>query len=240
MADIVLALHQIEVRYGRLPAVRNLSLELRRGEIVGLIGPNGAGKSTTLHAIMGLVGLAAGKISLHGASLRGQPEDRARAGIALVPEGRHIFASLTVDENLRLGLSARRSKEGITEDREWVSELFPVVGEFAGRVAGTLSGGQQQQLAIARALIARPEVLLLDEPSLGLAPIVVDTLFATLKTIRDRGVAILLVEQRGALTVRAADRTHVLSNAELRLTLTPEDARHGDRLTEQLTAAYLS
>ena len=240
MPEPVLELREIEVRYGRLPAVRNLSLELGRGEIVGLIGPNGAGKSTTLHAIMGLVPLALGEIRLRGERLRGQPEDRARAGIALVPEGRHIFAALTVEENLRLGLSARRSREGVAEDREWVTGLFPVIGEFSHRVAGTLSGGQQQQLAIARALMARPEVLLLDEPSLGLAPIVVETLFETLRTIRDGGVSILLVEQRGALTVRAADRTHVLSNAELRLTLVAADAEHPERLTQQLTAAYLS
>src|SRR5579871_3142338 len=220
----VLELADVEVRYGGLPAVRGLTLTLGPGEIVGLIGPNGAGKSTTLHAVMGIVPVARGQVRLHGAPLRGQPEDRARAGIGLVPEGRHIFASLTVAENLRLGLSARRSRDGADADREWVTELFPVVGEFAHRLAGTLSGGQQQQLAIARALIARPQVLLLDEPSLGLAPIVVDTLFETLGAIRDEGVSILLVEQRGALTVRFADRTHVLSNAQLRLTLSPADA----------------
>jgi branched-chain amino acid transport system ATP-binding protein len=240
MSDPVLELREIEVRYGRLPAVRNLSLSLERGEIVGLIGPNGAGKSTTLHAIMGLLPLAEGEIRLHGSRLRGQPEDRARAGIGLVPEGRHIFASLTVEENLRLGLSARRGMEGVAEDRDWVRSLFPVVGEFSHRTAGTLSGGQQQQLAIARALIARPEVLLLDEPSLGLGPLVVETLFKTLGTIRDGGVSILLVEQRGALTVDFADRTHVLANAELRLTLTPKDAERGEQLTADLTAAYLS
>jgi branched-chain amino acid transport system ATP-binding protein len=236
----VLELAALEVRYGRLPAVRNLSLSLGRGEIVGLIGPNGAGKSTTLHAIMGVVPVARGEIRLHGSRLRGQPEDRARAGIGLVPEGRHIFASLTVEENLRLGLSARRSMDGVEADREWVTHLFPVIGEFSHRVAGTLSGGQQQQLAIARALIARPQILLLDEPSLGLAPLVVRTLFETLATIRDGGVSILLVEQRGALTVGFADRTHVLANAELRLTLTPQDATDGPGLTERLTAAYLS
>jgi branched-chain amino acid transport system ATP-binding protein len=240
MADTVLELEGVEVRYGGLPAVRNLTLSVGRGEIVGLIGPNGAGKSTTLHAIMGLVPVARGMIRLRGSRLGGQPEDRARAGIGLVPEGRHIFASLTVEENLRLGLSARRSMAGVEEDRVWVTGLFPVIGEFSHRVAGTLSGGQQQQLAIARALIARPELLLLDEPSLGLAPLVVRTLFETLATIRDGGVSILLVEQRGALTVAFADRTHVLSNAELRLTLTPQDAAQGERLTKQLTAAYLS
>src|SRR5579862_8858367 len=143
-SEPVLELRSLEVRYGRLPAVRNLSLELGRGEIVGLIGPNGAGKSTTLHAIMGLVPVAAGEIRLRAQPLRGAPEDRARAGIALVPEGRHIFASLTVEENLRLGLSARRSMEGAAADREWVEHLFPVVAEFANRHAGALSGGQQQ------------------------------------------------------------------------------------------------
>jgi len=236
----VLELDGVEVRYSGVAAVRNLGLTLGRGEIVGLIGPNGAGKSTTLHAIMGLVPLAAGEIRLRGARLRGQPEDRARAGIGLVPEGRHIFASLTVEENLRLGLSARPSMEGVAEDRERVLELFPVIAEFAHRLAGTLSGGQQQQLAIARALIARPEVLLLDEPSLGLAPLVVEQVFETLARVRDAGTSILLVEQRGALTVRFADRTHVLSNAELRLTLTPPDAESREQLTERLTAAYLS
>jgi len=236
----ILELDAIEVRYGAVPAVRGLSVTLGRGEIVGLIGPNGAGKSTTLHAIMGLVPLAGGEIRLRGSRLRGAPADRARAGIGLVPEGRHIFASLTVEENLRLGLSARSSAEGVAADRERLSELFPVISEFAHRLAGTLSGGQQQQLAIARALIARPDLLLLDEPSLGLAPLVVETLFETLAQVRDGGTSILLVEQRGALTVRFADRTHVLSGAELRLTLTPADASSGQQLTERLTAAYLS
>jgi branched-chain amino acid transport system ATP-binding protein len=236
----VLELDAITVRYGGVAAVRELSMTLGRGEIVGLIGPNGAGKSTTLHAIMGLVALAGGEIRLRGAPIRGRPEDRARAGVGLVPEGRHIFASLTVEENLRLGLSARASREGAHEDRERVTELFPVIAEFADRLAGSLSGGQQQQLAIARALIARPEVLLLDEPSLGLSPVIVERLFETLALVRDAGTSILLVEQRGALTVRFADRTHVLSNAELRLTLTRRDAASAEQLTERLTAAYLS
>jgi branched-chain amino acid transport system ATP-binding protein len=232
-----LALVGLEVRYGPVPAVRRLDLEVGRGEIVGLVGPNGAGKSSTLHAVIGVVPPAGGDVLLAGRSIRGlRPEQIARLGVALVPEGRHIYPSLTVDENLRLGLAARRGRDGLAEDRAWVEELFPVLKDFSRRHAGVLSGGQQQQLAIARALFARPDVLLLDEPSLGLAPTVVERLFSTLAEIRERGVSILLVEQRAQLTVAFADRTHVLSNGELRLTLGPEDA--GD--TDRLTAAYLT
>ncbi|MES1248620.1 MAG: ABC transporter ATP-binding protein [Actinomycetota bacterium] len=232
-----LALEGLEVAYAGVPAVRGIDLELARGEIVGLVGPNGAGKSSTLHAIMGATPAARGDVRLHGRSLRGlKPEQVARLGVALVPEGRHIYASLTVEENLRLGFAARRSRDGLAADLDWVHDLFPVVREFARRKAGALSGGQQQQLAIARALVARPDVLLLDEPSLGLAPTVVETLFETLAQIRDHGVSILLVEQRAQLTIAFADRTHVLANGTIRLTLGPQDA--GD--TERLTAAYLS
>jgi branched-chain amino acid transport system ATP-binding protein len=218
-------------------AVSGLSLHVDRGEIVGLIGPNGAGKSSTLHAIMGVVRVAAGDIRLHGASLRGRrPEDVARAGIALVPEGRRIFAELTVDENLRLGLAGRRGRRELEADVQRVYDLFPVVQEFRRRPAGALSGGQQQQLAIARALVADPDVLLLDEPSLGLAPRVVDLVFDALATIRDRGLAILLVEQRAQRTVALANRCHVLSNGKLQLTLGPADA--GDTAT--MVAAYFT
>src|SRR5438552_117613 len=227
----VLEVDGLEVRHGAVHAVRGLSLTVDRGEIVGLIGPNGAGKSSTLHAIMGLVPSAAGDVRLHGRSLLGRrPEDVARAGVALVPEGRHIFAGLTVEENLRLGLAGRRGRDGLAKDLEWIHGLFPVVKEFRSRSAGALSGGQQQQLAIARALLAKPDLLLLDEPSLGLAPTVVETVFETLGRIREAGVTILLVEQRAALTISFADRTHVLSNAELRLTLTPKDAGDTDKL----------
>ncbi len=228
------AVSQLDVRYGGVHAVRGLSLEVAPGEMVGLIGPNGAGKSSTLHAIMGLAP-ASGSVRVGDRELLGsRPEDVARAGIALVPEGRRIYAELTVAENLRLGL-AGRSRRGAV-DLDPVYELFPVVHEFRARQAGTLSGGQQQQLAIARALVAEPEVLLLDEPSLGLAPTVVDVVFAALAAIRERGIAVLLVEQRAQRTVAAATRSHVLANGELRLTLDPSSA--GD--TEKLVAAYLS
>jgi branched-chain amino acid transport system ATP-binding protein len=227
----------LDVAYGGVPAVHGLSLEVAPGEIVGLIGPNGAGKSTTLHAIMGLVPARGGEILLGDRSLRGRtPEAIARSGVALVPEGRRLFAELTVEENLRLGLAARSSSVGIDEDLAEIYALFPVCEEFRNRHSGALSGGQQQQLAIARALISKPSFLLLDEPSLGLAPTLVDRVFASLQTIAERGVGVLLVEQRAQRTVALAARTHVLANGQLRLTLTPDDAADTDRMV----AAYLS
>jgi branched-chain amino acid transport system ATP-binding protein len=237
IAQPALAVDDLEVRHGAVTAVRGLSFEVGRGEIVGLIGPNGAGKSSTLHAIMGAVRPNGGDVRVNGVSVVGRrPEDVARRGVALVPEGRRIFADLTVEENLRLGLAGRRRRGGVAEDMRQVYDLFPVVEEARRRKAGTLSGGQQQQLAIARALVADPEVLLLDEPSLGLAPRMVDLVFEALADIRERGLAILLVEQRAQRTVAFADRSHVLSQGKLRLTLGPESA--GD--TEALVSAYLA
>ena len=230
---MTLTVDNLDVRYGGVHAVRALSLTVEAGEIVGLIGPNGAGKSSTLHAIMGLAP-AAGSVRIGERELLGsRPEDVARSGVALVPEGRRIFAELSVEENLRLGRAAHR---GSRTTFDWVYELFPVVHEFRSRQAGLLSGGQQQQLAIARALVAEPDVLLLDEPSLGLAPSVVDVMFDALVAIKERGLAVLLVEQRAQRTVATADRSHVLANGECQLTLGPQDA--GD--TEKLVAAYLS
>jgi branched-chain amino acid transport system ATP-binding protein len=236
-APPVLEVVDLEVRYGRVPAVRGLTLSVAAGECVGLVGPNGAGKSSTLHAIMGVVPPAGGDIRLHARSIAGWPPDRiAREGIALVPEGRHIYAGFTIEENLRLGLTARRTAERTADDLEKVYALFPAVAESRRRQAGVLSGGQQQQLAIARALVASPDVLLLDEPSLGLAPTVVDSVFDALDEIRRTGVTLLVVEQRAQLAVAFADRTYVLANGELRLTLTPADADN----TELMTAAYFS
>ncbi len=233
----VLEICDLGVRYGAVAALRGISIEVRGGEIVGLIGPNGAGKSTTLHAIMGIVPPAAGEIRLAGRSLAGLPPEKvARAGVALVPEGRRIFAGLSVEENLRLGLAGRRERDGAQEDVDAVYELFPIIGEFRRRHASALSGGQQQQLAIGRALVARPDLLLLDEPSLGLAPKVVDVVFEALAEIRRRGVTVLLVEQRAQRTVAFADRSYLLANGEIRLTLTPDDAAD----TEKMVAAYLS
>jgi branched-chain amino acid transport system ATP-binding protein len=232
----LLELVDVELRYGSVPAVRGLSFAVEAGEIVGLIGPNGAGKSTTLHAVMGLVPVALGEIRLAGQPLRGRPPEAvARSGVALVPEGRRIFAGFTVEENLRLGLAARRSGDADGALAE-VYGLFPMLEEFRRRPAGALSGGQQQQLAIGRALVSGPDLLLLDEPSLGLAPTVVQSVFEALAAIRERGVTVLLVEQRAQRTVALADRTYVLANGELRATLGPEDASATDRLI----AAYLA
>jgi branched-chain amino acid transport system ATP-binding protein len=235
-AEPLLELDRLTVRYGTVTAVRDVSLTVARGELVGLIGPNGAGKSTTLHAVMGVVPLAGGAVRVRGETLAGRrPEEIARAGVALVPEGRRIFAELTVEENLRLGLAGRARGNG-TGALDEVYDLFPVLRDSRRRHAGALSGGQQQQLAIARALVAQPDVLLLDEPSLGLAPALVDVLFERLAEIRDRGLAVLLVEQRAQRTVALADRTHVLANGELRLLLTPADAED----TAKMISAYLA
>jgi branched-chain amino acid transport system ATP-binding protein len=232
-----LQLDALEVRHGAVHAVRGVSLEVAKGEIVGLIGPNGAGKSSTLHGVMGIVPVAAGDVRLEGRSLVGRrPEDISRAGLALVPEGRRIFAELTVEENLRLGFAGRGERHRGNGDLTGVYDLFPVLARYRRSHAGGLSGGEQQQLAIGRALVAEPKVLLLDEPSLGLAPIVVDLVFEVLDRIRSEGIAILLVEQRAQRTVALADRSHVLSNGRVRLTIGPEDA--GD--TEVLVSAYLA
>ena len=237
MTEGALVVEDLDVRYGGVHAVRGVSFTVARGEIVGLIGANGAGKSSTLHAVMGLVASAAGDVRVGATSLRGRrPEDVARAGVALVPEGRRVFAELTVNENLRLGFAARRSRGDSAAVLRRVYDLFPIVADFRHRAAGALSGGQQQQLAIARALVAEPDVLLLDEPSLGLAPRVVDLVFDALAAIREQGLAVLLVEQRAQRTVALANRSHVLANGELRLTLGPDDAED----TETMVAAYFS
>jgi branched-chain amino acid transport system ATP-binding protein len=235
MPEAILELDGLVVAYDGVPAVRDLSLSVARGEIVGLIGPNGAGKSTTLHAVMGLVRTARGDIRYSGRSIRGRaPEKVARAGVALVPEGRRIYPHLTVDENLRLGFAAARRRGSRGKVLRELRELFPVLARYRRQLGGVLSGGEQQQLAIARALAAEPDLILLDEPSLGLAPTVVDAVFEALARIRERGVTTLLVEQRAQRTVALADRTYVLANGELRATFGPEDAAATDRLV----AAY--
>jgi branched-chain amino acid transport system ATP-binding protein len=207
----VLRIENLEVQYGRIVALRGMSLEVNEGEIVGLVGPNGAGKSTSLMATMGMVRVARGAITLDGRSLVGlSPERIVRLGLSLVPEGRRILSTLTVAENLRLGATVRKDRAAVKADTDGVYERFPILKSYADSPAGRLSGGEQQQLAIARALVARPRLLLLDEPSLGLAPLMVDLVFRVLQQLRDEGSTIFLVEQNAKRTVELADRTYVL------------------------------
>jgi branched-chain amino acid transport system ATP-binding protein len=207
----MLTIADLRVNYGRVPALHGVSLHVQPGEVVALVGPNGAGKTTTLSAVFGLVAPAGGSIVFEGRSLVGStPEQILRRGLALVPEARHIFGTLTVAENLMLGSTARSDRQEAAADLEKLLELFPVLKSYYSSAAGTLSGGEQQQLAIARALLSRPRLLLLDEPSLGLAPVVIDTVFDVLEELRNEGVTMLLVEQAAARAVEFADRAYIL------------------------------
>jgi branched-chain amino acid transport system ATP-binding protein len=232
----VLRVDRLSVHYGRIRAVRDLSLTVAEGELVGLLGPNGAGKSSTLAAIAGALAPAAGTVTLAGADVTGQPAERmVRRGVALVPEGRRIFATLTVAENLALGATVRRGDTArVRADVEEQLERFPVLRRYAGTAAGKLSGGEQQQLAIARALLARPRLLLMDEPSLGLAPVLVDVVFDTIERLRADGLTILLVEQNAARAVAVADRCYVLRSGRL-----VAEAARGELHPDELGALYL-
>lgn len=228
----LLRLDNLQVTYGRVVAVKNVTLEVNEGEAVCLVGPNGAGKSSTLLAVMGAV-RSRGDIFLHGTSTRGlQPEALVHLGMAMVPEGRHLFDTMSVKDNLALGTLARRRGRTPRIDERWVAELFPVIGEFASRRAGLLSGGQQQLVAIARALLSDPDLLLLDEPSLGLAPVAVDVVFEALDRIRAMGVAILLVEQRAQRATDFCERGYVLSDGEIRLEMTEGTSEDPETLLE--------
>jgi branched-chain amino acid transport system ATP-binding protein len=199
------------VAYGGIRAVKGVDLTVEPGEVVCLIGANGAGKTTTLRAITGLVRAAAGRIVYDGAPIQGQRvHEIARRGLAMVPEGRGIFAQLTIDENLAMGAYARRDRSAFASDVERAFALFPRLKERRGQVAGTLSGGEQQMLAMARALMSRPRLLLLDEPSMGLAPLMVEKIFEVVRAIAAEGVTLLLVEQNARLALMASHRGYVL------------------------------
>jgi branched-chain amino acid transport system ATP-binding protein len=231
----VLAIESVTLGYGKTAVVHDLSLTVADGEAVSLVGPNGAGKTTTLSAICGLVRPARGTIRFEDREINGTATERlVREGIALVPEGRQIFATLTVAENLRLP-TADVSREQAEELIEAELVRFPFLRERLDDPAGGLSGGEQQQLAIARALLCRPRLILLDEPSLGLAPKLVDLVFETLADLRERGVTILLVEQNAIRAAQFADRTYVLSAGRMVLTGTRDELED----TELLTSSYL-
>lgn len=199
------------VHYGRVAAVQGLSFEVAEGEFVGLVGHNGAGKSTTMWTITGVMKPTAGSVRLQGDSLLGLgPDEILRRGVALVPENRRIFARLTVAENLRIGTTVRKDRRQADADIKAMCERFPALAERYSNRGSALSGGQQQQLAIARALLSRPKLLLLDEPTLGLAPLIVDQVFEILAELKREGMTILLVEQNAARTMEVADRTYVL------------------------------
>jgi branched-chain amino acid transport system ATP-binding protein len=211
----LLKVDDLQVSYGRIAALRGVSIQVEPGEIVGLIGANGAGKSTLLGAIMGLLRPSAGSITFNGRSLVGLPPERiVRQGIVLVPEGRRIWGTLTVAENLEVGTMASGNGGG-RQTLEHVLERFPALASLLNTPASRLSGGEQQQLAIARALLGQPRLLLLDEPSLGLAPIVIDHMFDALGELRDEGVTILLVEQNALRAVEFAHRSYVLRAGEI-------------------------
>jgi branched-chain amino acid transport system ATP-binding protein len=214
----LLALDNVHVYYGNIAAVKGLSLIVHPGEIVTLIGSNGAGKSTTLRTISGLLRPRQGQVAFEGRRIdRTAADEIVRLGIAQSPEGRRIFPRMTVAENLDLGAFLRKDRAGIAADKERVLELFPRLRERITQKAGTMSGGEQQMLAVARALMAKPKLLLLDEPSMGLAPVLVDLIFETISTIRESGTTVLLVEQNALAALRVADRAYVLESGLLNL-----------------------
>lgn len=212
----MLMLEDVHVRYGAIAALRGISLHVNQGEMVGLIGVNGAGKTTTLMTIAGVLKPTQGTITFAGQSIVGQsPEEIVRKGIALVPEGRRIFPGLTVEENLRLGAAIRSDRAEIQRDIDEMCTRFPILGERLKQPGGTLSGGEQQQLAIARGLMSRPLLLTLDEPSLGLAPMLVAEIFELVAQLRETGVTILLVEQNVERTLEIADRAYLLHTGQI-------------------------
>lgn len=215
----LLVVEDLTVRYARITALDRLSLAVGEGEVVSIVGPNGAGKSSLLGAIAGLVRPAGGAILFRGENVVGQPLERTvRRGIALVLEGRHVFAGLTVMENLKLGATIRQKPEEIEADIRAFLDIFPILLERRNEPAGRLSGGEQQMLVIARALLSRPALLMLDEPSLGLAPRITDRIYEIIREVRKSGVTVLVVEQNADRALKAADRTYVLNGGRVRLT----------------------
>ena len=232
----MLKIENLHVSYGGIRALQGVSLEVPDGKIVTLIGANGAGKSTTLRTISGLVKADSGSITYDGQELLGMPINKIlEKGIAMVPEGRRVFTNLSVVENLRIGAYLRSDKAQIEKDLEWVYELFPRLKERSWQMAGTLSGGEQQMLAVARALMSKPKVIMMDEPSLGLAPLVVKGIFDIIRTINDQGVTVLLIEQNANMALKTADFAYVLETGRITLTGTGRELL----VNEDVKKAYL-
>ncbi len=227
----LLALENLHAGYGRIEVLHGVSIEVRAGELVTLIGSNGAGKSTTLLAVMGVLDATVGVVRLAGEDLTHVPTHRRAArGMSLVPEGRGIFPRLSVEENLRMGAYLRRDADGISSDLERMEGLFPILHARRTQVAGTLSGGELQMLAIARALMARPKILLLDEPSLGLAPLMVAKVFEVIRRLHHEGTTILLVEQNARLALESADRGYVMVTGRIELAGNAKDLLADDEV----------
>ena len=230
MSDVILSVKDLQVNYGGIEAVKGISFDVPAGDIVTLIGANGAGKSTTLKAIAGLVKPKTGTIAFAGDDITGKDtSDIVARGVTLVPEGRRVFANMTVLENIKIGAYLR--KDSLDEDIAWVFDLFPRLKEREWQLAGTLSGGEQQMLAVARALMSRPKVLMMDEPSLGLAPLVVKGIFDIIREINKQGVTVLLIEQNANMALKTADYAYVLETGRIGLSgtgkelLTNEDVK---------------
>ena len=234
MSDVILSVKDLQVSYGGIEAVKGISFDVTEGKIVTLIGANGAGKSTTLKAIAGLVKPSAGTIEFKGESITGKDSsDIVSRGVTLVPEGRRVFANMSVLENIKIGAYLRR--DDLSEDIEWVYSLFPRLKERSWQLAGTLSGGEQQMLAVARALMSRPKVIMMDEPSLGLAPLVVKGIFDIIKEINKKGVTVLLIEQNANMALKTADFAYVLETGRITLSGTGAELLTNDEVKK----AYL-
>ena len=232
----MLRIDELKVRYGGIEAVKGISFEVPEGKIVTLIGANGAGKSTTLRTIAGLIRPAEGRVRLQAEDLTGlSPDKIVSKGVTLVPEGRHVFPDLTVLENLKIGAYLRNDKENMEHDLNWVYELFPRLKERSWQAAGTLSGGGQQMLAVARALMSRPKIIMMDEPSLGLAPLVVKGIFEIIQEINKQGVTVLLIEQNANMALKIADLGYVLETGRITLTGSGRDLLKN----EDVKKAYL-
>ena len=234
MSDIILSVKDLQVNYGGIEAVKGISFDVPAGDIVTLIGANGAGKSTTLKAIAGLVKPRSGSIEFEGANITGKDSsDIVARGVTLVPEGRRVFANMTVLENIKIGAYLR--KDSLDEDIAWVYDLFPRLKERSWQAGGTLSGGEQQMLAVARALMSRPKVLMMDEPSLGLAPLVVKGIFDIIREINKQGVTVLLIEQNANMALKTADYAYVLETGRIGLSGTGAELL----TNEEVKKAYL-